>query len=107
MKEYIVLTQIKDGDGLHQQGEKISLSDKDAAELKPLGAVAEVEQVPELSAEERLAAIEIAIGQLDPSNDDLWLRDGRPDTNALAALTGWKMTAAERNAAWDRVKPTE
>lgn len=107
MPDYKVLTPIKDHDGLHQPGETITLTGKDESEMIVLGAVQAVEMPAELSAEERLAAIEVAISQLDPSNDDLWLRDGRPDTNALAALTGFKMSASERNAAWARVKPAE
>lgn len=100
MKDYKVLSPVKDLDGIHQVDATISLSDEAAAELISLGAVEAIAQAGELTAEERLAAITIAIGQLDPNNLDEWLKDGKPDTGALAALTGWTVSAAERNAAW-------
>lgn len=100
MKDHKVLVPIKDLDGIRQPGETVSLSDKDAAELIALGAVEEIARPAEPTAEERLAAITAAIHQLDPNNGDLWLRDGKPDISALAAITGWPVTAAERNAAW-------
>lgn len=51
----------------------------------------------------RLSAITTAIGQLDPNNEDVWLKDGKPSGDAIAAITGWAVTAAERNAAWARL----
>lgn len=54
---------------------------------------------------ERKAAIIAAIKQLDPANQDVWLRDGKPDVSAIVAITGWPVSAAERNAIWDEIKP--
>lgn len=48
---------------------------------------------------ERLAAIRVAIGQLDTSDPALFTASNKPKTEALAALTGWPVTAAERDAA--------
>lgn len=120
MKKYTVISPFKSLAGIHKPGDpEVELNDADAAELIELGAV-EVVAVPaereggdtvagnppasplrgELTAEERLAAITTAIGSLDPDNGDLWLRDGRPDASALTEITGWTVSAAERNAAW-------
>ena len=100
MKDHKALKPIKDLDGIHQPGETVALSDKDAAELIALGAVEEIAPTAELTAEERLTAITAAIHQLDPENGDLWLRDGKPDISALTAITGWPVSAAERTTAW-------
>lgn len=47
---------------------------------------------------ERLAAIRAAVAQLDPTNATLWTSGGKPKTDAIAAITGWPVTAAERDA---------
>lgn len=44
-------------------------------------------------------AVKAVIAQLDPANTDLYTAAGKPKTDALAALTGWPVTAAERDAA--------
>ncbi len=97
MKDYKVRVPVKDLDGIHQPGETVSLSDKDAAELIALGAVELIAPAVELS---RQDVIVEAIGKLDKENIDLWLKDGKPDTNAIATITGWPVTATERDAAY-------
>jgi len=47
----------------------------------------------------RLEAIRAAIGQLDKEDAALWTAGGRPKTEAIAAITGWPVSAAERDAA--------
>ena len=47
----------------------------------------------------RLEAIRAAVGQLDKENAALWTAGGKPKTEAIAAITGWPVTAAERDAA--------
>ncbi|WP_416242752.1 hypothetical protein ACLSSQ_11625 [Azospira sp. APE16] len=47
----------------------------------------------------RLEAIRAAIAQLDKEDDTLWTGAGKPKTEAIAAITGWPVTAAERDAA--------
>lgn len=105
MKDYKVLSPFKDADGIHKPDDTVSLSDKDADELLELGAIEESAQstVP-ADAETRQTAIIDAIGTLDPANEDLWLRDGKPDTNAIAEIIGWAVTAGERNAAWATIQ---
>lgn len=98
---YTVLSPFKDADGIHKPGETVSLSDKDAEELVAIGAV-QSDQVA--GTVDRQAEIILAIGKLDPENPDLWLKDGRPDTSAIAEITGWLITASERNAAWEAIQ---
>ncbi len=47
----------------------------------------------------RLEAIRAAIGQLNKEDAALWTAGGKPKTEAIAAITGWPVTAAERDAA--------
>ena len=47
----------------------------------------------------RLESIRAAVGQLDKENAALWTAGGKPKTEAIAAITGWPVTAAERDAA--------
>lgn len=47
----------------------------------------------------RLVAIKAAIGQLDTSDPALFTAANKPKTEAIAAITGWPVTAAERDTA--------
>lgn len=47
----------------------------------------------------RLEAIKDAVAKLDKSDAALFTNGGKPKTEALAAITGWPVTAAERDAA--------
>lgn len=47
----------------------------------------------------RLEAIRAAIGQLNKEDAALWTAGGKAKTEAIAAITGWPVTAAERDAA--------
>lgn len=47
----------------------------------------------------RLEAIRAAIGQLNKEDAALWTAGGKPKAEAIAAITGWPVTAAERDAA--------
>lgn len=62
----------------------------------PSDAPAGKSDAPQLTDEERLAAIVDAIGKLDPSG---LTADGKPTVVALAQATGFPVTAAERDAA--------
>ena len=48
---------------------------------------------------ERLVAIKAAIAQLDKDDKALWMKNGQPQVAAIVAITGWAVTAAERNEA--------
>lgn len=47
----------------------------------------------------RLEAIKIAISELDTSDPALFTAANKPKTEAIAAITGWPVIAAERDAA--------
>jgi hypothetical protein len=52
---------------------------------------------------ERAAAIKDAIATLDKSNAALWTGTGMPKMPAIAAVTGWEVTQAERDAVWAEI----
>ena len=109
MNQYTVLSPFKDADGIHKPGETVSLADKDAAELLEIGSIEAAPvaaQAAVLSAADCQTAIIAAIAQMDKANIDLWLKDGKPDTNAIAEITGWPVTATERNTAWATLSAT-
>jgi hypothetical protein len=98
MKNYKVISPFRDADGIHKPGDKdVSLSDADAKELIELGAI---ELLPVAVILDRQEVIIAAIGKMNKDNADLWLKDGKPDTNAIAEVAGWPVLAAERDAAW-------
>ena len=103
MKSYLVKNRINHDLKDFEVDSIIELDDKQAESLLALGVIAEAEAgatdviVPE--GEEKLAAIKAAIAGLDANNAELFTKDGTPKTEAIAAVTGWPVTAAERNAA--------
>jgi hypothetical protein len=109
--KYKILQPIRLPEGIVKPGDKpIELSAKDAAELKALGAVEEDDSgqsAAPTDPAERLAHITSAIEKMDKDNADLWLRDGKPDIVAISDITGWTITAAERNAAWESMQPKQ
>ena len=58
----------------------------------------------ENTAEERAEQIQAAVVAVlgDPGEDDL-MKDGRPTVEAVEALTGFDVSAEERNAAYDAI----
>src|SRR5450759_1097164 len=103
-KTYTVLSAIEHDQVRYEKDSSIDLSDAQAELLYAAGAISgptgDAAGEPPTDAAKRKTAITIAIAQLDPNNGDLWLRDGKPDTLAIAAITGWSLSAAERNEAW-------
>lgn len=49
---------------------------------------------------ERALAIKNVITKLDKADAALWTGSGTPTVNAIVAITGWQITAIERDAAW-------
>lgn len=102
MKTYNVLSTIKDADGIHLPGSTVGLEDAHAKELLELGSIGrQPEPAVQPSREQLILA---AILNLDQANDDVWLKDGKPDAAAIAELTGWPVTATERDAAWATIQ---
>lgn len=59
---------------------------------------------PEPAPEPGFDDIVQAIGRLDPDDRSLWTRRGPPRVDALVALLGRRITAAQRTAAWKAAK---
>jgi len=104
-KSYPVLSPIRFNGKDYPVGSAIDLEDADVADLLGAAAIedspteiAVLKAPPDYAA--RLAAVVAAIGQMDTANPGQWLRDGKPKSDALSAITGWPVTAADRDAAW-------
>lgn len=88
-------------------GDTVDMTAKQAAPLIEIGVLEEGAATgapPSTAAPEddapRIAAIKDAIQTLDTANKSLWLKDGRPDTKAITVMTGWPVSAADRDTAW-------
>lgn len=107
-KQYIVKNAVEHDNERYEPGSSIVLDEKVAESLLAASAIAFNPDAPlfvdeaniPTDAKERMAAIVVAIGKLDPANEDAWLKDGKPSSEAIAAELGWPVTAAERNVAW-------
>jgi hypothetical protein len=51
----------------------------------------------------RVASIKEAIAKLDKADQALWTGTGMPKVPAIAAVTGWEVTQAERDAVWNEI----
>ena len=54
-----------------------------------------------------IAAIKDAIAKIAAGDEAAWAKDGKPKTEAIAAITGWPVNATERNEIWEAVKPAQ
>lgn len=85
-------------------GATIDLEDKEATGLLDVKAISlssgssKANTAPADEAE-RIAAIVAAIEQLDVNDKSLWAKNGTPKTEAIAAITGWPVSAADRDMA--------
>ncbi len=97
--KYTVLSRLDHDNKEYKPKSTIELDDEAAATLLKL-------KVVELVAvdQTRATAIQEAIGKLDKSNADLWLKDGKPAQSAIETFTGWPITAAERDEAWSTMQ---
>jgi len=84
----------------YEPGDSVTMPEKQAAVLLDIkvvsGPIAE-------EGENRLEAITAAIMQLDKDNPDLWTNDHKPQVKAIEEITGFDITAAERDEAWESV----
>lgn len=99
MPKFKVLNPIKTPEGIVRDG-YIEVADKEVEELTRAGVIGEQEPVLTAAPADRAAEIQAAISQLDMTDSSLWLKDGSPKTESIAAITGWNVSADERNAAW-------
>ena len=102
-KSYFVTDSLNHDGVNYAIGEKVELDEKQAGSLLALGVIsletAAAADVIVPEGEEKLAAIKAAIAGLDANNAELFTKDGTPKTESISAVTGWPVTAAERNAA--------
>lgn len=86
-----------------KQEQMLEVTDVDPnVEALPVGqesGAGSVKTAPEDLAE-RITAISVAAVQLDAEDSGLWTAGGSPKTEALTAITGWPVSAADRDAAW-------
>lgn len=106
-KTYTVKTAVEHDNERFEADSTIDLEDKQAQSLLEAGAISgpigAAAGVAPTDPQERLAAIVTAIGSLNTDNEDLWLKDGKPDVSAISEALGWTVSAAERNAAWEQI----
>ena len=108
-RTYVAKSPINhDGKFIPVEG-KLEMDEKNAASLVEAGVIEEApadKKQPEGPTDhaERSAAIKDAIGKLNVDNGELWLKDGRPDAKAIEGVTGWPVSAKERDAAWAELK---
>lgn len=120
---YRVSGQVKHDGKLYAIGSSIELTVEQAERLKKSGAVEDVaaaapaepnaattaaaSAAPAVPTEhaERIAAIVAAIGKLDTADNSQWMNSGAPKVPAVEAVTGWQLTAKERDAAWAQTNP--
>ena len=100
-KKYTALSPLEVDGKRVEAGGTVVLNDEIAEPLLAVSAV----QVSALQDEPtdpawRQAIITSAISGLDKDHAEAWLKDGRPQSAAIAAVTGWPVSAAERDEAW-------
>lgn len=107
MKIFKVIEPVLHDGNFYAVDSEIELSDKEAKPLLDIGAIAggAALKVTAPEGDEKSSAIKEAIAKLDAGVEANWLKDGKPKTEAIAAITGWPVSAAERDAAWEQVKP--
>lgn len=108
MKTYKCVEPIRYENKDYSPESSIELSDTDAKQLLEIGAIAEgekVEKTPAPEGEARAEAIKAAIIGLDKADAALWLKDGKPQSGAISNIVGFVVSAAERDAVWETVKP--
>lgn len=103
MPKYVVNRRLEHDNEIIKPGGTLELDELDAEPLIKIEAISLAPEV-QMSPDERLGAIQAAIGELDPQDAEQWLQNGFPDLAALESKLGFSPTAAERDAAWKTVK---
>lgn len=109
-KTYQAETPIKHDGKDYGVGDRIDLDDKESKDLLAVGALSDAVGAAggaPTDDTERLSAIAAAIGRMDAEDGSLWLKSGAPKTEAIAAITGWPVAAADRNAVWEQISATK
>lgn len=108
MKKYTALEPLNVNGKPVVVGESVELSDKDAEQPLALNAIVLAgdakAEAPE--GQERIDAIKAAIAGLNVDVAENWAKDGKPKSDVISKVTGWQVTAAERDAIWAELHPT-
>lgn len=84
-----------------KEEQMLEVSEKEPADYAAAPAASEsITPVVPTDPAERAAAIKDAIAKLDKDDTAAWTNSGTPKTSAIEAVTGWPVSADERNAAW-------
>ena len=86
-------------------GEAIDLPDRDAAALLAAGAISPDAPVQIQDAALGLTGIDAILDAIDaliPTSETAWTKDGKPQVVALERALGYDISAADRDAAWDK-----
>ena len=75
--------------------------------LEPASEARDVTDVRPTDEADRLARIAEVIGTLDLSDPAHVTASGKPDATVLSELLGWRVSAEERDRAWDEVSGHE
>lgn len=111
-QSYRVLSPLDLDNKRYEAGKIVDIEDDHADALLSVAAVEGPVDAPKAVApvatgptdsKVRMASLSAAIASLDPNNPDLWLKDGKPSTEAVAAAVGFAVSATERDAAWTLV----
>lgn len=106
---YRVLLPLDYDNKRFEQGSLVDIEDDQIASLLAVAIVEGPVDTPKAVApvatgpadsKVRMASLSAAISSLDPNNPDLWLKDGKPSTEAVAAAVSFAVSATERDAAW-------
>lgn len=107
LKIYKVLQAVDHNNVRTEADDTLNLSDDEAAPLLAVNAIEDTgttvqSLIPATAPTDQgdlLTAIRAAISLIDVDNPDLWLKDGKPSTDAIAAVTGWPVSSRTRDAA--------
>ncbi len=92
----------------YREDQCLEVSETELADLiDPDAAAAEAQAAAEVvvptDSVVRADAIKVAIAQLDVGNASLWTGNNVPKVEAIIAITGWPVSAAERDAAFNEI----
>ncbi|MBF0193485.1 MAG: hypothetical protein HQL71_02965 [Magnetococcales bacterium] len=111
MPQFIVLTPLRHNAKVYSPGAAVDMTQQQAAALIRAAAIAEkpFSQTEVKTANKELKKAEEtdlskAINELDVKDKSLWMKDGRPRTEALIAIVGYRITAKERDINWQQWK---
>jgi hypothetical protein len=109
MPQFNVLTPLRHNGKLYSPGAVVEMTQQQAAALLGAAAitletVSQKETLPVFNEQKPAVetALSNAISGLEKTDQSLWMKDGRPRTEALSATVGHRITAKQRDQAWQQ-----